>query len=455
MTIKGLNPFLKKKCPEVFIQLPVISFYGKRIIIDGDYMTKRFMSTAHKDVIYHTDVSIEDPDRSEIVKKWISRWKDFLTSLIRRGITPIIVFDGDHPLAKKKTKEKRKKIYMENKESAESYLQYVRSLDIFERTSSIVAELRKRLSILHYVTREERLLLIEIIKSVGIPFLQARGEGEQLCSMLAREGKVDAVFSTDTDLLVYGTPLIITEDGEFVYNPEKKITEEYFKCVKFDGILQSLDITYNTFIDLCIMAECDYNYNIPGVGIGRSFTLLKKCECIENIPSKYDNEKHLLNVDVCREQFGYISSTDICINDIILNIDINSINNNKTHILLSENDISDWLDILANIYSTFPILPLDNFISKPPEVSKIVLNNIDGSKKILVQPAISSHYTGYSNIPLKINFLSSGSSQINESKPQSFKSTKQLYQDLNIKQYEQIQLKYPNLFISDQLQQDN
>ena len=116
---------------------------------------------------------------------------------------------------------------------------------------------------------------------MGYLFLQATHEGEQLCAMLAWEGKVDAVFSTDTDLLVYATPLVINDFGKFAYNPETKITEEYYECVQFDGILDSLKISYNTFVDLCIMSGCDYNDIYVKLVLGDHIQNSKNCECIE------------------------------------------------------------------------------------------------------------------------------------------------------------------------------
>ena len=109
MTITGLNLFLKNKCPHIFIRLPASFFSGKRIVIDGYILNNRFMATAHKEVVNKTDVSIVEPDRDEIRKHWLFRWKDFLNTLLRKKITPIIVFDGERPIIKNKTVEKEEK----------------------------------------------------------------------------------------------------------------------------------------------------------------------------------------------------------------------------------------------------------------------------------------------------------------------------------------------------------
>ena len=69
MGIKGLNSFLKKRCPEAFIELPLSHFKGKRIAIDSDNVLRRFMSRAHKEIVDKTDVAVVEPNRNSIISK--------------------------------------------------------------------------------------------------------------------------------------------------------------------------------------------------------------------------------------------------------------------------------------------------------------------------------------------------------------------------------------------------
>jgi flap endonuclease-1 len=140
---------------------------------------------------------------------------------------------------------------------------------------------------------------------------------------LAIEGKVEAVYSTDTDCLVYGCPYLITEF-------DKENRENLFLCViSLQKTLENLDISFRTFVDLCIMCGCDFNQNIPKIGPKRSYDLMKEYESIDSLPEQYDIE--ILEHVKCREIFQYeksgIQDHDLNMKWIVKN---NLINDNKT-----------------------------------------------------------------------------------------------------------------------------
>jgi 5'-3' exonuclease len=353
------------------MQLPASYFSGKRVVIDGDNLSRRFMSTAHKDVVNETDVTMEPLDRIKIRTKWLLRWKEFLNTFLYRNITPIIVLDGTYPIAKKKTQEERRNKRRKLQEEVNSILEQMSNLDILERDKLMMSDLRKKMAELHYISTEDKEIFIQVITSVGIPFLQAVGEGEKLCSMLAREGKVDAIYSKDTDALVYGSPLVITEFGKYAYNPETKRSEEYFLCTRFDGLLDGLGLSYQTFVDLCIMAGCDYNDNIKQLGIGRAYTLLKQCQSIDSIPPKYNSRKHVLNTETCREMFKIVPSSELCQNEMKLYINTDLSNSRD---ILDMYNLGEWLNYLVGIYSNFTH-PLNLTYPSPKIKLQLICNN--------------------------------------------------------------------------------
>jgi hypothetical protein len=55
------------------------------------------------------------------------------------------------------------------------------------------------------------------------------------------------------------------------------------------------------------MSGCDYNKNIPNLGIGKSYILLKKYNKIEDCP----HDKTCLQVDICRALFKHDDTLDI------------------------------------------------------------------------------------------------------------------------------------------------
>ncbi|NIO45179.1 MAG: hypothetical protein GTN36_06555, partial [Candidatus Aenigmarchaeota archaeon] len=65
---------------------------------------------------------------------------------------------------------------------------------------------------------EDKEMIIDILKNLGFPVLKATEEGEKLCSMLCIEGKVDAVYSRDTDVVAMGCPISFNEEAGWLYN---------------------------------------------------------------------------------------------------------------------------------------------------------------------------------------------------------------------------------------------
>lgn len=61
----------------------------------------------------------------------------------------------------------------------------------------------------HY---EERRLLKELLRYFRIPHHEAPGEAEAECARLEQLGVVDAVFSQDSDSLMFGSRFLIRDD---------------------------------------------------------------------------------------------------------------------------------------------------------------------------------------------------------------------------------------------------
>lgn len=400
MGIKGFNPFLRKKCPGAYVDIPLSNFKGKKIALDSDNVFYKFMSRAHKEIVNKTDVSTMDLDREEIRTRWIFHVKTFITKLLTLGITPICVFDGKHIPEKSKTQGKRREAKQKIKDAAEEMKDRIRQIDELERTPSMITELRKKMQNLGYLTREDKDIIIKILRDVGIPVLKATGEGEQLCAMLCIEGKVDAVFSRDTDLVAFGCPITINEEGGYLYNPKTDKIEETYKCTIFKPVLYSLDMEYKTFVDLCIMAGCDFNDNIFRLGIGTAYKLLVNCKSIENLPEKYNEKVGCLKHLKCREIFNHPTSDEVCEHDIKLEID-------TTIEILDE---QEWLNEFKTLYFN---MPSSNRVSihQPPTYnrSSIKLNIVSGNsrpKLNIVSPNIQKKSSPKRINTKRINILS-------------------------------------------------
>jgi 5'-3' exonuclease len=141
-------------------------------------------------------------------------------------------------------------------------------------------------------------LLIDFLKEFGFPVIISKHDAEQTCSSLSIEGKVEGVFSTDSDTLTFGSSLLITD---FIREDSKIM----LSCIDLNIILIKLNFSFETFVDLCIMCGCDFNERIYGIGPKKSLNLLIIHENIENIPNL---DITPLNLDSCREIFKYSKS---------------------------------------------------------------------------------------------------------------------------------------------------
>lgn len=364
MGIKGLNAFLRKKCPAAFVELPYSYFNGKRIAIDSDNILMKLMSRAHKEVVGITDVASEEPDREAIMKRCIYHIKNMIQAWLKAGATLIFVFDGEYIVEKSATQTKRREEKAKRVQAAEDYKKTVQELDELERTPAMIGELRKKMQNLSYITSEEKEIIISIISAMGIPVIIATGEGEKLCAMLNIEGKVDACYSRDTDMVALGAPLVINESAGYIYNPATQQTEEGFKCTLFKPILAALNMTYPTFLDLCIMSGCDFNDNIYRCGVATSYKLLSECNSIENLPAKYNDKKSCLNHVRCREIFAEVKSSLIARDPIVLDIDKDL---SEARDRLEVYGAQDWLTDIAPLYKTLPT-PSRDFIYRKPSL---------------------------------------------------------------------------------------
>lgn len=346
MGISDINPFLREKCPRVFIKRRLTEFNSKRIAFDTNNWMFRMMAIAHKKVVDQTDVCNLDPDRDAISKIWISSMMESIATFLSYGITPVFVFDGVYPEKKTKTKLERRKIKDNVRARIDALREELVNGDVLLRSAAKMEELRKLVRQLFYVGRPEEESFRNLLVGLGLPCVQAAGEAEQLCSMLCRQGKVTAVYSADTDNLPYGCPFLISEllheyeygaDGAGGTSTEGPSGARFqlAMTVKIDDVLRELDITHAQFVDFCIMLGCDYNESISQIGSTRAFNLIKKYGSIEAIPRLASNpsridrdavkcglprsykgvemtyDTRVLDYEFCRNQFGNLTQESL------------------------------------------------------------------------------------------------------------------------------------------------
>jgi flap endonuclease-1 len=152
------------------------------------------------------------------------------------------------------------------------------------------------------ITPQDFQLTKDLFTILNVPFFQAPTEAEKFCSDLCRRNIIDAVLSEDTDVLAYGAPVFLSKIDT---------VKETCIMVKHEDVLNSLEITYPQFLDLCIMCGCDYNKNIYKVGPEKAFKYIQKYGSIEEIGKNTSHDISVLRYERVRELFTKYENTDI------------------------------------------------------------------------------------------------------------------------------------------------
>lgn len=260
---------------------------GKRIAVDVHLWFYGLRYGAQKSLVYTRDIISKPLTTEEIDNKWLSMIYEQCVRWLDIGITPVMVFDGPSPAEKSKTKDNRIAARKEKVDKLEALLLEARSGSVFAINNDVLNKVRALTCSIITMSSDSLQLAHHFFDSLGIPTVIAPGDSEQYCTALCLEGKVSAVYSKDGDNLAHGCPALIKGIGETIYD-NRGYACPTFDIVYVEDVLEALELTQEQFRDLCIMAGCDFNTNMPKVGMIRSLALIKKHGSIDNLPTNYD-----------------------------------------------------------------------------------------------------------------------------------------------------------------------
>ncbi|VVB51029.1 Flap endonuclease 1 [uncultured archaeon] len=167
--------------------------------------------------------------------------------LLRMGIRPVYVFDGTpHPL-KKTELDRRKKLKEESQTKWDEAKQAGR-LDEARKYAQRTGRLTKEM------TADARTLL----SLMGVPYVEAPGEGEAQCAYMVQKGDAWASASQDYDSILFGAPRLIrnlTLTGQLE-----------LQLVELAETLKQTEATREQLVDAAILAGTDFNEGVFGIG---------------------------------------------------------------------------------------------------------------------------------------------------------------------------------------------
>lgn len=188
-------------------------------------------------------------------------------ALLSEGIKLIYVFDGEYHELKGKTQEMRE----ESKQEARDKYEKAKEEEDIEAMAKYSRGFMR-------LTSEMKDECKELLEAMGIPIVQAPGEGEMQCAKLVQDGEAWAVGSQDYDALVVGGSRLIqnltlarrrkTVSGYVDINPE---------VISYEETLNHLGIDADGLICLAILVGTDFNPGgVRGIGPKKALALVRQ-----------------------------------------------------------------------------------------------------------------------------------------------------------------------------------
>lgn len=305
-----------------FEGIPLTHFSKTKIAFDVSIIMYAKMLSAHNELIGNSKNVLQPYDRKDLVDKTMKKILSFFGSIMKDGITPIVVFDGKiHPF-KEEELSKRSSIKNKKKDKIECLSTNFSTCNPLDRTQEMEDEIRKSLKNFIKITKDDYLLLKNLLCNLGICCLDAPYDGEKLCASLSHENIVSAVYSTDTDCYPLGVKIMISEIS-WDFSKGMNVC----KVVYLDRLMFLLQCyfgytpTHSQLVDLCIIHGCDFNQRmmIPkkkpdpvnpykSCGQQTGLDLIKEHRSFENFPPIFYSFMGDLKIGNCRFMFQYEES---------------------------------------------------------------------------------------------------------------------------------------------------
>lgn len=216
-------------------------------------------------------------------------------NLIEAGIRPVYVFDGEPPKLKLRTVEQRRAV---RKEAAEEWAAALKEGKIEEAKK--FAQRAGRV--------DERMInqAQTLLGHMGLPWVQAPGEGEAQAAHLVQRGDVWAAASQDFDSLLFGAPMLVRNlaiTGKRKLPGKDVYIEVFPEVIELQKFLRELGITQEQLVDIGILIGTDYNAGIKGIGPKKALELVKEQGSIKQIAKTELGEKFEVDPLEVREIF--------------------------------------------------------------------------------------------------------------------------------------------------------
>jgi flap endonuclease-1 len=195
------------------------------------------------------------------------------SNFVEAGIKPVFVFDGEPPRLKARTLQSRGEI----KRRAER--EWREAVEIGDLATARTKAMQTSRLTGEMVEQSKRLLDL-----LGIPTVQAPGEGEAQASAMARDGTAYAAASQDFDALLFGSPRLVKNlaiSGRRKLPRKEVYVEVHPEEISLEATLANLGITREQLVDMGLLMGTDFNEGVKGIGPKKALALIKKHGSLE------------------------------------------------------------------------------------------------------------------------------------------------------------------------------
>ncbi len=201
-------------------------------------------------------------------------------NLIEAGIEPSFVFDGKPNELKAGTIEER---IARREKAKKEYEEALAEGDMKKAFSKAQQTARMTPEILETSK--------QLISLMGLPVVQAPSDGEAQAAYMCSKGDVYAAASQDFDSILFGAPLLVRN---MTISGRRKVPgKQLYRDVKTEIIdskemLDSLGITREQLVDVCMMIGTDFNTGVSGIGPKKGLKLIQKHGSLEKVMEATD-----------------------------------------------------------------------------------------------------------------------------------------------------------------------
>ena len=236
-------------------ELPWEALAGRTLAVDGFNAVYQFLAT-----IRQRDGQLFSDAEGRVTSHLMGTFYR-TTSLLEQGVLPVWVFDGKPPERKAGTIRRR----IEAKEKAETAWQEALAAGDLETARRKAAQTSR----LTPAMVEE---LHALLRGLGVPVVQAPGEGEAEAAVLAARGATWAAASEDYDSLLFGTPRLVRGLAARARGGAAPGAQ----LVDRADLLASLGIDGEELITLGIVVGTDFNEGAAGYGPKKALKLVQE-----------------------------------------------------------------------------------------------------------------------------------------------------------------------------------